>query len=214
MLVLLLCACGSNGFYKELNGRLDAGQADKISLEDLQKLGKGNTAYSNFVLSKWKILYTKKIFGNNVDPTELYQQTLLIENAAKDGNKEAEAFLVTAQTYGKSVNGFLAQKASAPSGPAVYSDAGPLEVLKIRVLPATDMINTLYVYRKVEWTTHNRGNQMVTNATISLNCYDSDGKLLGPSDVQVHNIDAGEKSNDSEDVRDGTCSVKVVSVRY
>jgi hypothetical protein len=181
LMALILCSCGANGFFKEINGRLDAGQVDKIPLEDLKKLEKGNTDYSQFVLHKWKILYNKKIFGNNADPTEVFQQTLQIEAAAKAGNKEAEAFLPSAQEYLQSINTYTTIKAKAAPAPALFQDGGPLEVLTLIVRPAMDMINNIYTYRKVQGVIRNRGDQMVANATVSLKCFDGDGKPLGSS---------------------------------
>jgi hypothetical protein len=76
------------------------------------------------------------------------------------------------------------------------------------------MINNIYTYRKVQGVIRNRGDQVVANATVALKCFDGDGKPLGASEFQCHNVEAGGMINFSEDVQDGTCSVKVASVGY
>ena len=213
LLALSLCACSST-FYKDLNGRIDAGQADRIPAGDLQKLAQGSSAFAQFVFNKWKFSYNRMVFGSNADPAELSQQIYVIESAAKAGYPEAQAFLPVAQDFLRSLNLQKAQKATAPNGPTAYASSGPLEVLTLTVLPATDLNNPYYVYRRVAGLVRNRTNQPVASATLTVHCFDIGGQPLGPSELTFRNVDPGGTLTFSEDVHDGTCSVKPVAMAY
>jgi hypothetical protein len=208
--LLALVACGG-GTDKEVNGKLDGGQVEQVSLADLQKLAADHGAFPQFVLNKWKVLYNEKVFGNNADPTELAQLCFQVESAANSGVQEAGAFLPQAQAYLKHLN---VQTGKAKPVPPLFTGGGPLVVESLVVRPANDVQNPFYLYRRISGVVLNPSAQPVPGAAFNLYCFDAAGKRLGDYRLQVHDVAAGGQVEVSEDVPDGTCAVKVAGASY
>ena len=214
LLALALCACGSDTFFKDISTRIDTGQVDRIPTSDLAKLAAGKSDYAKFVFAKWKLLYCRKAFKDNADPVDMAAQIFVIEAVGKAGNDEAKAFLPRAEEYLRTLNVHRAAKAKAPEAEPSYTDFGPVEVVALRVQPATDVLNPYYVYRKVVGTVRNRSSEMVVNATLTVRCYDVDGHLIGLNELPFENLEAGVSRTFSEEIRDLACTVKPLAMRY